>query len=289
MHVQCRVLSHQIKDNTDSENDPAEVRLGRYRFQLLLDEDKLDGYMTLAIAQVLQVGADRNVTLNEDFIPATLDSNQQALLRGFSTELEGMLHQRAESIAGRVSGTGKTSTEISDFLLLQAINRIEPEMHHLLSLPDLHPEQLYRFMVQVAGELATFTRKERRPAPTPEYQHDNLYESFSGVMQALRSSLSAVLESAATQIDLSAPNQYGISTASVGNRDMLQKALFVLAVRADVPDDKLRQALPGQIKIGAVEKIAQLINKSLPGVGVSALPRCSQANPVSCRYHLFPT
>ena len=278
-YVQCLSTTHSVRDNTDHDNEPASVSVGQLRFQLLTDNDELDSFQTLAVAQIVQVGADRNVILNEDFIPATLDCNGQAMLKGFSTELEGMLHQRAQSIAGRVSGTGKSSTEISDFLLLQAINRIEPDLHHLISLPDLHPQELYRFMLQAAGELATFTRKERRPSLFGDYQHDNLFGSFIDVMAELRQSLSAVLESAATEIELSAPNQYGISTASVGNRDMLQKAMFVLAVRADVPDDRLRQALPGQIKIGAVEKIAQLINKSLPGVPIAPLPAAPRQIP----------
>lgn len=278
-HIQCVVHNHQVKDNTDTDNEAADVKLGALRFQLLTDQQELDAFQTIAVAKVIQVGADRNVLIEEDFIPASLDCNKQNLLRGYATELEGMLHQRAESIAGRVSGTGKTSTEISDFLLLQAINRLEPEIHHLLGIPNLHPETLFRYMIQAAGELATFTRKERRPPIFADYQHDNLYETFLGVMQTLRNSLSAVLEQAATQIELSAPNQYGISTASVGNREMLQKALFVLAVQADVPDDKLRQGLPGQMKIGAVEKIAQLINKSLPGVGIVALPAAPRQIP----------
>lgn len=278
-HIRCGVTEQATLDNADDNTEQVGIHVGKPRFQLLTSEDELDSYQVLAVTKVVQVGADRNVTLEQDFIPATLDCNRQPLLRGFLSELEGMLHQRAESIAGRVSGAGKSSTEISDFLLLQALNRIEPEITHLTTCPDLHPESLYRTFLSIAGELATFTRKERRPATLEHYNHDDLHTTFIQLMNELRQSLSTVLEQAATQIDLSAPNQYGISTASVGNREMLQKALFVLAVRADTPDEKLRQTLPGQMKIGAVEKIAQLINKSLPGVGISPLPAAPRQIP----------
>ncbi|MDN4502246.1 type VI secretion system baseplate subunit TssK [Alteromonadaceae bacterium BrNp21-10] len=278
-HIRYSVANQLVNDNAAQANDTVEIATGSPRFQILPDSEPLDAYHSLAVAKVIQVGADRNVLLDADYIAPTLDCNAQPILHGYINEIEGMLHQRAESLAGRVSGAGRSSTEISDFLLLQAINRIEPQIRHLVSLPDLHPEPLFQTLIQVAGELATFTTKERRPARFETYVHDNLRATFDQVMKSLRESLSAVLESAATQIDISAPNQYGIRTASIGNKDMLKKAMFVLAVKADVPDDALRQSLPGQLKMGAVDKIAQLINKSLPGVAISPMPAAPRQIP----------
>jgi type VI secretion system protein ImpJ len=278
-HVRYITKNSQVNDNTEQAADVVDVQVGLPRFHLYCDTEELDNFQTLAVAKIVQVGSDRNVVLEEDFIAPSLDANAQPILRGFATELEGMLHQRAESLASRVSGEGRGSNEISDFLLLQAINRIELDIRHLASLPGLHPEVLYRSMLTTAGELSTFTTKERRPAVVSEYKHDALRETFAQLMNELRKSLSTVLEQAATQIELSSPNQYGIITAVVGNREMLKKALFVLAVKADVPDDRLRQSLPGQMKIGAVEKIAQLINKSLPGVALSAMPAAPRQIP----------
>lgn len=278
-HVPCSVQQQATSNNAENTGEQVELEVARPRFQLLSEQQDLEAFHTLAIAKVVQVGADRNVILDDNFVAASLDANKQPILRGYLTELQGMLHQRAESIAGRVSGTGKNSTEISDFLLLQALNRMEPEINHIGHLTDLHPESLYRSMVSIAGELATFTKKERRPTQLEAYRHDDLENTFYQVMNELRQSLTMVLEQAATQIELSAPNQYGIRTAAVGNKDMLQKAMFVLAIKADTPDDKLRQTLPGQMKIGAVEKIATLINKSLPGVGLAALPAAPRQIP----------
>ncbi|MBC3766687.1 type VI secretion system baseplate subunit TssK [Neptunicella marina] len=278
-HIRYQSCSLAISDNATSDSEQVEITVGSPRFKLAADNEELDAFHTLAVAEVVQVGADKNIILNEDFIPPSLSTNQQPILHGYMTELEGMLHQRAESLAGRVSGAGRTSTEISDFLLLQAINRFEPLIHQLSVLPDLHPLHFYQQLLQISGELSTFTRKERRPPQFDDYQHNNLQQSFLQVMSCLRESLSAVLETAATQIDLSQPNQYGIRTCSVGNQEMLRKAMFVLAIKADVPDDTLRQAFPGHLKIGAVEKIAQLINKSLPGVAISPMPAAPRQIP----------
>jgi type VI secretion system protein ImpJ len=290
-HVRYRMANSEVKDNTDQAGEQAQLQVGTARFLLALENEELDAYQSLAVARIVEVGADRNVLLDHDFIPPTLDSNAQPLLRGMLVEVEGMLHQRAQSLAGNVSGTGRSSTEISAFLLLQAINRIEPLVHHLVKLPDLHPEVLYQHFIQIAGELSTFTSKERRPPAFSEYTQDALKETFEPVIHSLRSSMSTVLEQAATQIDLSAPNQYGIRTVMIGNKEMLKKAMFVLAVRTDIPDEMLRSSLPGHIKVGAVEKIAQLINKALPGVGVNALPAAPRQIPFNAgtTYFQFDT
>ncbi|GGO66634.1 type VI secretion system-associated protein [Bowmanella pacifica] len=278
-HVRYHAYVEVVKDCADAAGQDAEIELAKPRFSLSISNQQQDAFQTLAVAKVLEVGADRNIHLDEDFIPPTIDINSQPNLHAFVVELESMLHQRAESLAARVSGAGRSSTEIADFLLLQAINRIEPLIHHLLHQPCIHPLQLYQQLLQTAGELATFTNRSRRPDNYPAYRQDALKESFLPIMTSLRLAMSAVLEQAATQIELSQPNQYGIRTGAIGNQDMLRKAMFVFAVQAEVPDDRLRQGLPGQMKVGSVEKIAQLINKSLPGVTISPLPAAPRQIP----------
>ncbi|GAA0358819.1 type VI secretion system baseplate subunit TssK [Bowmanella denitrificans] len=278
-HVRFLSYVHLVRNTAESQANDAEIELAQPRFDLAVTNKQMDAFQTLAVARVLEVGADRNVILDTDFIPPCLDVSCQPNLHGFVVELESMLHQRAESLASRVSGAGRSSTEIADFLLLQAINRIEPLIHHLLNQPCLHPLQLYQQLLQTAGELATFTNRSRRPEGLAPYRHEALRETFVPLMNSLRQAMSTVLEQAATQIELSTANQYGIRTASIGNREMLRKAMFIFAVRADVADDKLRQGLPGQMKIGAVDKIAQLINKSLPGVAISPLPAAPRQIP----------
>jgi type VI secretion system protein ImpJ len=48
--------------------------------------------------------------------------------------------------------------------------------------------------------------------------------------------------------------------------------MFVLAAKANMNADTLRQSLPANIKIGPVERIAQLVNLQLRGIPIRALP-----------------
>lgn len=268
----------QVRD-VAADDGVAQIDVGQPRLRLMLEREERAGYHCLGVGRVVQVAADRTVLIDDDFIPPCLDVRVHPALIGFVSELEGMLHQRAEGLAGRVSEAGRGTAEVADFLMLQTINRIEPHVAYLAKRGPLHPEELYRYLLEIAGELATFTTEGRRPGSFSGYRQDGLRETFEPVKAALRQALSAVLEERAVQIPLDAPNRYGIRRAPITNREMLTGSLFVLAVAADVKADALRQQVPRQVKIGAVEKISQLINMALPGVGLTPLPAAPRQIP----------
>ncbi len=91
------------------------------------------------------------------------------------------------------------------------------------------------------------------------------------MIQALRAALNVVLERNAISLPL-APKKFGISVAAVADRALFDNAMFVLAARADVPAEELRTRFPLHLKIGPVEKIRDLVNLQLPGIGIQAMP-----------------
>ncbi|HOW74404.1 MAG TPA: type VI secretion system baseplate subunit TssK, partial [Candidatus Competibacteraceae bacterium] len=143
--------------------------------------------------------------------------------------------------------------------------------------------------LQVAGEMATFTDKvKRRPPIFPSYDHDNLHKTFAVLMTELRRSLSLEEVEAAIRIPIE-ERQYGIRVAIITDRErpLLTKATFILAVRADMATDLLRNRFPTQVKIGPVERIAQFVNHHLPGIGVSALPVAPREIPYRADFTYF--
>ncbi|WP_371350722.1 type VI secretion system baseplate subunit TssK, partial [Salmonella sp. M265] len=85
-----------------------------------------------------------------------------------------------------VASSAGGASEIADFLLLQLVNRAEALTGHLSRVRPLHPQELYRELVALAGEFCTFTASQRRPEEYPVYNHDDLAASFAPVMLALR-------------------------------------------------------------------------------------------------------
>ncbi|MEE4463770.1 type VI secretion system baseplate subunit TssK, partial [Azotobacter chroococcum] len=53
---------------------------------------------------------------------------------------------------------------------------------------------------------------------------------------------------------------------------LLGSAAFVLAASAQCDPEELRARLPAHLKVGAVERIRQLVNLHLPGIRVRPLP-----------------
>lgn len=285
--VRHSIQELETNDSSAGSAETALLEVAALRSRLLPASEPGEAYARIPAVHVLECRADRQVVLDDRFIPTALDSKCTARLATFMTELQGLLHQRGEALAGRVSATSRGSAaEMAEFLLLQIINRYEPLMNHVLSSGSVHPEDLYRLCVAAAGELATITSSSRRPPPFNAYQHERLRESFEPVMTALRAALGAVLEQSAIPIPIES-KKFGISVATVADRSLFGSAVFVLAARADIQAEDLRRRFPNQLKIGPVERIRDLVNLQLPGVPVTALPVAPRQIPFHAGFAYF--
>jgi type VI secretion system protein ImpJ len=269
----------EAHDVTSKSGEPAVLEVGALRTRLLLAPDAGGAYASIPVARIIECRPDNQVVLDEGFMPTVLQARAAPPLSMFLSELLGLLRQRGEALAGRVSGVGRgPAAELAEFLMLQVINRYQPVVAHLAASATVHPEDLYRVFVAAAGELATFTTTAKRAPNFPGYTHEALRESFEPVMAALRKSLSVVLEQAAVPLPIE-PRQYGISVATVPDRTLYTTAIFVLSVRADMPAEELRRRIPKQLKIGPVETIKDLVNNALPGVTVAPMPAAPRPIP----------
>jgi type VI secretion system protein ImpJ len=248
------------------------IEVGKLRLRLVLEGADRAGQVCLGLGRIAEVRSDKQIVLEEGFIPPTLDCAATKNLAGFIAEIQGLLHHRGEALGGRVTDSGTRGVaEIADFMLLQLINRYETLFSHLVAAQHIHPETFYGVAVQLAGELATFTAANKRPAVFPHYRHDDLAATFTPVMRSIRQSLSAVLEQTAVPIPLQ-ERKYGVHVAPIADKTLLTTAAFVLAVKANVEAERLRRFFPSQIKLGPVENIRELVNSALPGIAVRALP-----------------
>lgn len=264
----------------------APLQIGRLNLRLMLARDANEGYTTMGVARIVERRADGRVTLDPSYVPPMMHAPAQLVLDGYVREVHGMLHQRGEALAARLVQPGRAGVgEIADFLLLQAVNRFEPQFAHVQRLPVLHPERLYDLCLGLAGELSTF-RESRRPVAYPDYRHDDLASCFRAVMTDLRQSLSMVLEQTAIPIDLQ-DRKHGMRVAIIPDIELQRNAIFVLAVNAQMPGDSLRARFPTQVKIGPAERIRDLVTLQLPGVGLRAMPVAPRQIPYHAGFTYF--
>ncbi len=278
---------HEIRDVTTDSGDNLSLDVGKLRLRLLLDSDDRSGYACIGLVKISESREDKNVILDDQYIPTCLDCNVSPKLSGFLSELVGLLHHRAEAIAGRLADTNRGGTaEIADYMMLQLINRIEPLCLHLSQMKGLHPVDLYAQAIQMVGELSTFVATHKRPPVFPPYLHAELQATFLPIMDSLRAGLSMVYEQTAVSLNL-VEKKYGIRVAQITDRSLIGKAMFVLAARADVSESNLQSALAAQLKIASVECIRQLVNAGMPGIAIKTLPVAPRQIPFHSGYTYF--
>jgi type VI secretion system protein ImpJ len=271
MRARYALRSFQAFDTHSDSTISAELSVGRLRLRYLLDTAELAGYHAVGPGAHRR-GPGRPPCAARRSLCAALPARLgQPVLGNLTAELVGMLSQRAEVLAARLGQPGARGVaDVADFLLLQTVNRWQPLLAHWADAGNVHPEELFATLVQMAGELATFTAPDKRASVYPAYRHDDLQRSFAPVVADLRRSLSFVLETNAVAIPLQEP-KFGIRVGPITDRNLLRCQQFVLAVSADIAGEQLRRLFPNKVKIGAVEHIRELVNVALPGIAVRAV------------------
>jgi type VI secretion system protein ImpJ len=280
-------LEYEVNDSNADGTGAALLQIGKLRLRLAFESEVVNAHACLGVARVIERRADNRVVLDPDYAPPCLDYRVAPRLAAFADEFTGLLRQRGEALASRLTapGTGGAA-EIQDFLLLQLVNRAEPLIAHLATMTGLHPEELFRVAVALAGELATFSQANKRAAQYPVYRHDRLAETFMPVIADLRQSLSMVMDSAVVPIPLDA-RKFGVHVAVVPDTELYKSAMFVLAVNAQMPAETVRNSFAQQVKIGPVEKIRDLVNLQLPGIALRALPVAPRQLPFHAGFTYF--
>jgi type VI secretion system ImpJ/VasE family protein len=261
----------EVADSFSSDRAREPVETGRPNLRFGVTRDQTYGRVTLGLARVREMQAKR-VMFDDRYIPPAQDIRSSQRLRGGLSDLHGRVMQRVEELAMRaVEATDGGAETFASFLLLQALNRWAPVLAHLQSLPAVHPERLFEELASMAGELATLTRADRKLPPLPRYDHEDLQASFDPLFDMLRAMLSAIFDRSALQLPLenAGPGAY---VSTITDHNLYQHSFFYLAVNAQTPADEIRGMFPSIAKIGAVQKMRQIVDSALPGVPLRHVP-----------------
>jgi type VI secretion system protein ImpJ len=286
--VRYGIKDVQISDlHTGDIEGEADVQVGELNLCILPETDKLNAYSVISIARIVESDKDGIALLDNDLIATVMHSNTSPQLSGFIKEVQGLLKHRGDALAGRLAAPGSAGvSEITDFLMLQLMNKYEPLLEHLSVSKGVFPEELYRVLISLAGELATFTREERRPIKYKSYLHDQQQSSFEFVMNEIRQSFSTVVEQKAIGINIK-EHKFGIWVATVNDKSLYEDSMFVLAVKADVATEKIRSKFPKQSTITSVEHIRELVNAHISGIDITPLAVAPRQIPYHSGFSYF--
>jgi type VI secretion system protein ImpJ len=259
------IVEAELVDATDPARTQDVIEVARANLRFGIAEAELTGRTTIGLARIREVQG-RRIVWDEAYIPPVLDIRASAVLSGYLIDTLGRLDTRQDELSLRaVEGADGGTETFAAYLLLQLLNRWQPELRHLSRLERVHPERLFTAFVAFAGELATFTRADRRPEAFPDYAHEDLEACFRPVVAALRAGLSTEFTRSAVQLELK-QLQPGAYASTITDRTLYDQGRFYLAVSTRRPAEQVRQSLPSVVKIGSVVRMQQLVQSALPGV-----------------------
>ncbi|MGB1237188.1 MAG: type VI secretion system baseplate subunit TssK [Pseudomonadales bacterium] len=286
-HSRYKASSQLTRDIHSRDGDDVQLDVAKVNLRLMFEREDRSAFSSLPIARILEKRPDGSVVLDPDFMPCSLTVAAIPQLHRFVGEMGGLMRERAKNIAERLGAPGQSGVaEVTDFMLLQVLNRVHQWFTHLSRLAVLHPERLYEALLQVASELITYTQEGRLPQEFPAYDHDYPQQSFRALMHSLQQSLSTVLEPRAVAIPLE-KRKFGLMGAAIADRTLLESADFVIAVRANLPLDTLRKQFVQQTKVASVEKIRDLISLQIPGIELISLPVAPRQLPYHAGFTYF--
>jgi type VI secretion system protein ImpJ len=263
--------SETFIDSTSSLRIEEEIDIAHPRLSFELRRTAKPGYVGLGIARVLEI-RDKNILFDEKFIPPMLICSAHSVISGWINRIIGWIDNKLEELsryaADPSSGGGLQSV---DYLVLQMLNREIPNLKHFARSTYVHPEQLYEQLLRLAGELATFATPERRARDYPAYDHDDLENVFTPLVNDIQEFLSARLGRRAIRLEIIARAQNAF-ISPIRDRTLFRNATFVLEVASRRPLIEIQHEFPHLFKVGPDTKMNQIVHAHLPGVPLVHLP-----------------
>ena len=278
----------KIADRHSPDSDTEEtVFTAEIWTRLLLAETDQTAFHTLPLVKVKNIRDDGTVILDDQFFPCAVTLSASAGINRLCKETLALLTQRASDLAGRLGrpDTGDV-TQLTQFFLLQIINRVKPLFEHIVATPTLHPEIIYRELIQLSGELATICTPARLAPVHPDYNHRDQFSSFNAVAVNVREYLNWIPQSSTASLPVEHVKG-GIYTATVHDINLFRSARFVLAVSARVPPEELRQNFIQQTTVSSKDKLRDLVVTHSQGVSLEPMLTVPNSIPMYDQYLFF--
>lgn len=285
-----QVKEEEVADVCAVKQAPRLIQLAQLQLTVLPETAMTASWIGFPIARITTVHSNKQIELDAHCIPPLLSCRSHPLLAQWLHKIADLMTLRADTLAAQITNIHQRSTnpsEVSDYLLLQIFNHYGPLLSHYLTSAETDLPTLYRLLITLHGEISTFIQtKTRRPAACNAYQHDDPYQSFSGLTNELHRLLNEVLVRSAEQITLE-NRQHGVKLAVSSSAALESYSAMVLAVSADMPSDTLAQQFAAKSKIGPTNRLPELIRAHLPGLTLTPLPVPPRQMPFNAGFVYF--
>ena len=267
-------FDHVVRDSTNSDNDPVNLELSDLNPCLLPDHESLDDYTVLAVARIQEYRTDGELVLDSSFIPRCLDYRVSRYLQEQVQNIQALMQQRASLVAAQIGVEGEQKsfqTMQIAYMWLQALNRYGAELKQIQQQSNIPAGDLYRRLVIIAADLATFTTTL---APDfSVFDEKNIHASFAPVISCLLLNLrKASSEKVVTlQWDRSLFKLRRLLRTGVEDRTLFNDGRFILAVSSSLGSSEAKSAFISAAKLCGHNRIAERVRNALSAIPLNAL------------------
>lgn len=280
--------SKLLHDETTG-RDEKPVQLGRKNIRIVLDTEPLTDEVTLPVARVMRDGSGHFV-YDPQFIPPCLEINASKRLMDLLGRLLDILGDKSAVLSRAKSGDRRSWVEystrdIAGFWLLHTVNSALAPLRHQYMTKRGHPEELFTEMLRLGGALCTFAL-DSHPRVLPLYNHDKLDECFDTLDDHIRRHLELVQPTQYITIPLKKVANY-FYTGEVTDQRCLGASRWVFGIFSKVGQVEIISKTPQVVKICSQEFVPRLVQRALPGMGLTHLPVAPSAIPAKVDHEYF--
>ncbi|HKB87491.1 MAG TPA: type VI secretion system baseplate subunit TssK [Ignavibacteriaceae bacterium] len=263
------------------------VGIAKPNFQFKFGDEALEDFTSIKIGELAR-SSDGKYTMDTNYIPPSLSVSNSAALQDSVRKLLGALISKSKELRNQtaVQKPELSLTHVEILLMLQTINSFIPLLNYYYQSQNTHPENLYILLLNLAGQLSTFSNMGIRTSEFQSYDHRHLNEVFNQVISDINQMLN--VQKTLERRDVVIPLRKQADTLYVGQLSPSQiSSQFFLSVTGDIPEKKIITELPKNIKISAYEEIFAVHQAGIQGVTLEYTARPPVGVLVNEKAHYF--
>lgn len=268
--------------DTVSPDQSETIDFARRNAVILFGDEARDDYESVKLAEIVRDRSGKLCFSTTYIAPCAVIGAAPCITDGLRALLGACVAKRravADELRHRGTSVEYGPDEVTRFLALSALSGAIPLAKHFAETPTASPYQVYRFLLQFAGQLSAFSVDDD-PAALPSYSHLDGRSTFQPLFAHLRASLMVAVASRVITIVLESRVD-GMHLGRMQAPELLQPGVrFVLGVQAAVAEHTVYELVPRVAKIAAWSDIPRYLNAAVSTVALAACTRPPREVPV---------
>jgi type VI secretion system protein ImpJ len=261
---------------------PAEIVVLRRSVRLLAESEPHDHLVSVPVCRIR-----RNVTggfeVDSRFVPTCSSIQAAPALQALLRRLLDMLQAKVDALYGVHREPSKhvvefRSGDVASFWLLHTASAACASLTHFRQHQLLHPERLFERLLELAGQLMTFS-KLHSLADLPAYDHAAPGAAFARLEAMIRDLLETVISTRYFSIPL-VESKPSFFIGRLQSESITAATTFFLGATASMPGTELAETLPLRLKVGAPDDVDKLVLSAMGGVRLAHAAQVPAAIPV---------